>query len=204
MKNNETVKEIGRNLKTQATILGGIVAVFWLLEIVDWLIFKGNLDKLGIRPRDLIGLRGILFGPFLHANFRHLIANTLPFIVLGWFVMMRDLRDFIAVTLITALISGFGIWLFGANQSIHIGASGIVFGYFGFLVLRGYFERSLSSILWAVFVVFLYGGMIWGILPQGTGISWQAHLFGFIGGGVSANLLTNQRNNITQRSPIEL
>lgn len=186
---------LGRHLRMQLTILGGIIGVLWLLEIIDWLIFRGALDSLGVRPRTLIGLEGILFGPFLHAGFAHLLANTIPFLILGWLVMVRGIRQFFAITGIIMVISGLGIWLIGPNGSVHIGVSGIIFGYFGYLLLRGYFERTLSAILWSVLVIFLYGGMLWGVLPRGLGISWQAHLFGFIGGGLAAYV--SSRNKVS-------
>jgi membrane associated rhomboid family serine protease len=191
------VNKVGGRLKRQVTILGIFVAIFWILELLDWIVFRGSLDALGIRPRSAAGLRGVLLAPFLHAGFGHLIANTIPFLVLGWFVLIGRLRDFFVVTVITILVSGLGIWLTGANRSIHLGASGLIFGYFGFLVMRAYFERSLSSIVWSLLVIFLYGGMLFGIVPQGAGISWQAHLFGFAGGGLSAYLLTGTGNDMT-------
>lgn len=195
MDNREQLQEIGQSLKTQAIILGGFVLAFWLFEIVDELFFHNALNGLGVQPRTLEGLRGILLAPFLHGNFAHLAANTIPFVVLGWFVMMQGLREFWVVTVVTAVISGMGMWLFGSNGSVHIGASGLIFGYFGFLLLRGYFERSVSAILWAIVVFLLYGGMMWGVLPGRIGISWQAHLFGFIGGGLSAYLLARRKPN---------
>lgn len=188
----QQMRQIGELLKAQAIILGAFVAFFWVLEGVDYLIFGGSLDALGIRPRTVSGLWGILFSPFLHGGFGHLMANTVPFLVLGWFVMVRRLSDFFTVTAVVILISGIGTWLIGPANSVHIGASGLIFGYFGFLVLRGYFERSPSAILWSIVVIFLYGGLIWGVLPQDNGISWQGHLFGFIGGGVAANMLAKR------------
>lgn len=194
MDENQVVplRSMGREIKRQAMTLGVIVAIFWLVEILDWIFFHGSLDTLGVRPRSLIGLRGILFAPFLHANLGHLLANTFPFLILGWFVLVRRERDFVVVSVIAAVVSGLGIWLIGPSRSIHIGASGIIFGYFGYLLLRGYFERSLSSVLWSVLVVFLYGGMLFGVIPRAAGVSWQAHLFGFIGGGLAAYLLVNR------------
>lgn len=197
MDNRERVRVIGQELRTHAYILGGLVLLMWLIEIVDRLFFRGTLDVLGVRPRTLAGLWGIFLAPFLHAGFAHLIANTLPFIVLGWFVMLRSTADFFVVTGITAVVSGLGIWLTGPNRSVHIGASGLIFGYFGFLLWRGYFERSAQSILWAIFVGLLYGGLIWGVLPQQAGISWQAHLFGFIGGAVAAYVVTDREMTIS-------
>jgi membrane associated rhomboid family serine protease len=193
--NNRSVRAIGTELKAQAIILGGFVLVIWSLEVVDWLFFGGRLDVLGIRPRTMTGLWGILLGPFLHVGFSHLLTNTVPFVVLGWLVMVRRLADFFVVTAVTAVISGLGVWLIGPSRSIHVGASGIVFGYFGFLLSRAYFERSLSSIAWALVAILFYGGMLWGVLPQGPGISWQGHLFGFIGGSLAAYLLTERETH---------
>lgn len=186
---NEQLQAISRNLKQYAIVLGGFVLTFWLLEIVDYLLFAQGLNGLGVRPRTLEGLWGILLAPFLHGNFAHLAANTIPFVVLGWFVMLQGVARFWLVTGIVAVVSGAGMWLFGESNTIHIGASGLIFGYFGYLLLRGYFERSVSAILGTVLVVILYGSMIWGVLPGRIGISWQAHLFGFFGGGLAAYLL---------------
>ncbi len=195
MTRNDSWRTIQENLKMQAAILGGFVAFLWLLEAVDWLIFRGQLDNWGVWPRTAVGLWGILFAPLLHVGFGHLAANTVPFLALGWFVMVRRMSDFFMVTVVTAVVSGLGIWLIAPSGTVHLGASGLIFGYFGFLLLRGYFERSFSSILWSILVLFLYGGMIWGVLPQRYGISWQSHLFGFIGGGLAAYWLTQRRVN---------
>ncbi|MCA1992835.1 MAG: rhomboid family intramembrane serine protease [Coleofasciculus sp. S288] len=183
---------LARELKTQVKVLGGFVAIMWILEIVDLVVFQGALNAYGILPRHLIGLRGILFAPFLHGNFAHLIANTIPFLTLGWFVMLRETSDFFVVTAITMLVSGLGVWLLG-SPGLHIGASGVIFGYLGFLLLRGYFERNIPSILLSLIVGFLYGGTIWGVLPIQQGVSWEGHLFGFIGGILAARLLTRRK-----------
>jgi len=184
--------EVKQTVKMQAIILGGMIVFIWLVEIVDAFIFQGGLDTNGIRPRTVDGLQGILFAPALHSNFSHLMANTVPLLVLGWFVLLRGFKTFAVVTVTVILVSGLGTWLTGATNSVHIGASGLVFGYFGYLLLNSWFERSLASVLWAVLVFLLYGSLIWGVLPQGNGISWQGHLFGFIGGGVAAYLLAKR------------
>lgn len=193
IRNSERGVSLGRTLKTQAIILGGFVLLIWLLEIIDWLILKGSLDALGIQPRTLVGLRGILFMPFLHGSFGHVLANSIPFLILGWLVMLGGIPQFFTVAAVTIVVSGLGVWLFGSSNSVHIGASGLIFGFFGFLITKAYFERSLSSIILAVFVFALYGGLLLGALPQRAGISWQGHLFGFIGGALAAYLLTTSR-----------
>jgi membrane associated rhomboid family serine protease len=173
-----------REVTTQGIVLGGLVALMWAIEVVD-LGFGGRLDALGIWPRQSRGLMGILFAPFLHGGFRHLISNTVPFLVLGWLIMAKDWSEWLVVSIVVALISGGGTWIFGAN-GVHIGASGVIFGYFGFLLARAFFERSVGSFLTAMLVLAMFGGMIWGILPIRVGISWEGHLFGLIGGIVAA------------------
>ena len=192
MSNNTNWRSIGQELKSHAYILGGLILFMWLLEVTDQFIFGTGLDAYGVRPWSINGLRGILFAPFLHAGFPHLIANTVPFLVLGWLVMIKQVRDFVMVTLIVMIISGLGIWVFGKPSSVHLGASSLIFGYFGFLLLRGYFERSPHSIFFSVIVAVLYGGLLWGVLPGQTGISWQGHLFGFVGGGLAAYLMAER------------
>ena len=193
---SEDRKAIARELKSHGIILGGFVAIIWILEIVDIFFLRGRLNSYGILPRHLIGLRGILFAPFLHGGFGHLIANTVPFLTLGWLIMLRETSDFFIVTAMTMLVSGVGVWLFGAPFSVHIGASGLVFGYLGFLLLRGFFERSFIAIVLSLIVGSLYGGVIWGVLPLQSGISWEGHLFGFIGGILAARWLSRQKREV--------
>lgn len=184
---------IKRELKLQSTLLFGFVALLWAIEIVDAVLFGGSLDRFGVRPRTLGGLMGIAFAPLLHMGFGHLIANTLPLITLGWLIMLRETRDLIVVTVLSALASGLGVWLIGASYSVHIGASGVIFGYFGFLLFRGYFERSLLSIGLSLAVAAVYGGMLWGVFPSGFRISWEGHLFGFLGGVLAARLMSRPK-----------
>lgn len=191
----QKLQTISGELKTQFKILGSCVIVFWSVVIVNELLFSGRLNALGILPHHLIGLRGILFAPFLHGGFYHVAANTLPFIVLGWFVMLRNINDFYFVSFISALIGGLGTWLVGRPDSVHIGASGVIFGYFGYLLFRGYFERSFVAIAISVIVAMIYGGLVWGVLPTRAYISWEGHLFGFIGGIIAAKMLSESKNN---------
>ena len=186
------MRHAANRLKAQAIILGIFVALIWLLEIIDIVLFHQGMNALGIWPRHAAGLWGILFMPFLHGGLGHVAANTVPFIILGWLVMLRSFNDFAAVTLLTMLLTGLGLWLFGAARAVYIGSSGLIFGYFGFLLLRGYFERSPQSIGVALIVTLLYGGLLWGVLPQQPGISWEAHLFGFLSGVLAASLLSNR------------
>lgn len=189
----DNARGIINELKAQVFILGGTVLLMWIVEFFDLIVFGGGLDKFGIIPGSAMGLRGILFAPFLHGDFVHLAANTIPFVTLGWLIMLRETSDFFVVSIISMIVSGLGVWLFAPPNSIHIGASGVVFGYLGYLVFRGYFQRSPGAILLSLIVLFVYGSMIWGVLPTQIGISWQGHLFGFIGGAIAARLLSPQR-----------
>lgn len=182
---------IGGELKTHILILGTLVGIMWIVEVVD-IALAGRLNYLGIYPRNPIGLRGILLAPFLHRDFRHLISNTIPLVVMGWFVMLRGVSEFFKVSAIVILASGLGVWLLGA-PGLHIGASGVVFGYFGFLLSRAYFERSALSIAMSLAVGLLYGGIIWGVLPGQLGISWEGHLFGFLSGIFAARQISLRR-----------
>jgi membrane associated rhomboid family serine protease len=179
------MKEIVSMVKSQVLILGTLVAIMWGIEILDVNIFRHGLDSFGILPRNPIGLRGILFAPFLHGSFGHLEANTIPFLILGWLIMSESIEHFAIVSIICMVVGGFGTWAFGAN-AFHIGASGVIFGYLGFLLARWYFDRRIGSALIALFVGSTYGGVLWGVLPSMPGVSWEGHLFGFIGGIVAA------------------
>lgn len=169
------------------------VTIFWAIEILDFFVFKGSLDRYGIQPHEVIGLRGILFAPFLHGGFGHLMANTIPFIILGWLTMIQETKDFYIVSFLSALVGGMGVWVFGAPGSIHIGASILIYGYLGFLLLRGYFQRNFPSIALSIFVAVAYGGLIWGVFPSDMRVSWQGHLFGFIGGAIAAKIIAQEK-----------
>ncbi|MEO1510284.1 MAG: rhomboid family intramembrane serine protease, partial [Cyanobacteria bacterium J06633_23] len=161
-------------------LLGTVLISLWSIEIIDFLVFGGGLDRYGIRPRSLGGLWGIPLAPFLHGGFRHLLANTVPLLTLSWWVMMRSIGTWLMATIMITLVGGAGTWLLARGGSVHIGASGLVFGYLGFLLGRGYYERTMGAIAIALFVLATYGAMFWGVFPTQPGISWESHLFGFI------------------------
>lgn len=188
-----------RRLLRQAVVLGAIVAFLWAVEMADALFLRGALDGFGIQPRALGSLPAITLAPLLHAGFGHLLANTIPFVVLGWLVMMRRSSDLLVVGLTAAIVSGLGIWLFGGANTLHLGISGVIFGLLGYLLARGYYERSISAVALAVFALFLYGGMLWGVLPLQQGVSWQGHLFGFVGGVLAAYAMVGRRREGVRR-----
>ncbi|WP_346041830.1 rhomboid family intramembrane serine protease [Actinomadura chokoriensis] len=160
-------------------LIGSITAVMWVLEAFDYTT-NGWLDRFGIQPRDVDDLPDIFTAPFMHAGFGHLMANTLPFLILGFIAAARGIAKFLAASLIIIVVGGLGVWFLSSANTL--GSSILIFGFFGYLVGRGIFERRLLDIGIAVAVVAVYGTMIFGVIPGDPGISWQGHLFGLIGG----------------------
>jgi membrane associated rhomboid family serine protease len=191
------MRALERAAKVQAAILFTLVLLAWILELVDRVAYGGTLDRFGIQPREVGRLWGILVAPLLHVGWVHLASNTGPFIVLGWLVLLRGIRDFVVVSVCAILIGGLGVWIFGAANSIHVGASGVVFGYLGYLLARGYFERSVWSVVLAIGAGILYGSVLWGLVPGQSGISWEGHLFGLVGGVAAARLLVSSQRNVS-------
>jgi membrane associated rhomboid family serine protease len=173
-------------LSRRLLLLGAILVLLWVVEIADWVVWHGAFDRFGIQPRTLIGLRNIFLAPWVHVGFGHLLANSLPFLFLGWLVSLYGLPEFWRVSLVAALVSGLGVWLLGAPHTLHLGLSGVIFGYLGYLLLRGVFERSLQAIVVAILAFLLYGSLLWGLIAWQPGVSWLGHLFGFLGGALAA------------------
>jgi membrane associated rhomboid family serine protease len=172
-----------------AAVIGLLVAVMWVVEIVNK-IDGQRLTSDGIYPRALAGLPGIISAPFLHAGFGHLIGNTIPFIVLGLVIAAAGARRIIEVTVIVILVAGLGTWLTAGSHTDTVGASGVVFGYAGYLIARGFFTRSVAALALGVVVAVLFGGALATDLVPQAGISWQDHLFGGLGGILAARLLS--------------
>jgi membrane associated rhomboid family serine protease len=179
-------------LRDQAYFIFTIVGIFYFIELADVLTGQSLEIWGGIYPRKLTGLIGIPLAPFLHGNWPHLFANTLPFIVLGGLVIISSNRErFVGVSCIIAGIAGIGTWLF-AKGGYHIGASSLIFGYLGFLLWRAWLGRNLGWTIIAVLAGFLYGSIIISLFrSQGQGgISWSGHAFGLAGGIIAAFIFT--------------
>jgi membrane associated rhomboid family serine protease len=175
-------------IQGHVVLLLSLLGIMWAVEVVDLLPFV-QLDRYGIHPRSVSGLPGIVLAPFLHAGFGHLIVNSIPFVVLGGIVLLGGLRVFWRVTIFVTLAGGLGVWLFAGRFTNHLGASGLIFGYLGFLLARGVFEKSLPWLLVACAILIGYGGLLVGVLPLQAGVSWQGHLFGFLAGVGAARLM---------------
>lgn len=168
-------------------LVAAMAALMWVSEIVDQL--GGDLDRHGIQPRDAGGLEGVAAAPFLHVSFEHLIANTVPFLAFGAAIALGGAARVVAVTAIVAVVGGLGTWLTGPDDTNHVGASGVVFGYAAYLAVRGVYSRSIVQVLFGVIVLAVWGTTLLRGLVPADGISWQGHLFGAIGGVVAARLL---------------
>ncbi|MFC4946096.1 rhomboid family intramembrane serine protease [Pseudonocardia sp. GCM10023141] len=163
-------------------------ALLYVIEIVDRVTSLG-LENDGIISRNLSGLWGILWAPLLHGGWDHLLSNTIPFLVFGFLAMAGGIRQFVGVTALIWLVSGLGVWLIGPDRTSTIGASGVIFGWLVFLLVRGFFARSLAQIGVAVVLLLVWGSVLLGILPGQPNISWQAHLFGALAGLLAAALV---------------
>ncbi len=178
----------------RAAVLFGGVGLVWAVSLYA-LADQSVLYALALTPRRLDGLPGVMGMPFVHQSLWHLVANTLSLVPLAAIVLFRGVRYYLVTVAWIVVLGGLAVWLFG-REAVHVGASGLVFGLVGFLVVRGLYERALTSLLVSLVVVLLYGGTIWGVLPRGDGVSWEAHLFGLIAGAATARVLVglNARN----------
>ena len=158
----------------------GFVFLLWIIKISE-MIFNLNFTALGILPRSVAGIPGILLSPLIHANIKHLFSNSLPILFLGTGIIYFYRKSSYKVILIIYIGTGLLDWLF-ARKAYHIGASGIIYGFVAFLFFSGIIRRDTRAIALALLVTFLYGSLIWGILPLDSGISWESHLFGSVMG----------------------
>ncbi len=169
-------------------LIAAFTGVLYLTEAVD-MVLGGALDRSrGIEPRQLDGLDGVVWAPLLHGDWPHLVANTVPVLVLGFLALAGGIGQFVTVTATIWLVGGLGTWLTG-SPGVHLGASILIFGWLVFLLIRGFFARSASQILLAVVLFVAWGGVLWGVLPGAEGISWEGHLFGAVGGLLAARLV---------------
>jgi membrane associated rhomboid family serine protease len=162
------------NFRLAIRISLGFVALLWLIQLLNWGLDL-ELERFGVRPRQLAGLSSILLAPLLHGGFAHLVANSLPLLVLG--TGMLHLYPNSALKVIPAVYLGPGIavWLFG-RASVHVGASGMVYGLVSYIFIAGVLRRDRRAVAASLLVCFLYGTLVWGVLPLKAGISWETHL----------------------------
>ncbi|MDO5099232.1 MAG: rhomboid family intramembrane serine protease [Corynebacterium sp.] len=169
----------------------GYTLIIWAVHIINASVFSNHLAYFGIRPLDPATLWHIVTSPLIHGSFNHLIANTVPGAVFSFLIGWSGARVYWEVTLITMAIGGIGVWFTGGVGTTHIGASGLIYGWLAYLIIRGIFNRSLNQVLLGFVLAVAYSGLVWGVLPGEPGVSWQAHLFGAIGGMVAGAFITS-------------
>lgn len=182
---------MGRVASTGLGLLAVALVMMWAIELVDTIVLDDRLQGNGIQPRQIDGLDGVLWAPFLHSNFGHLISNSVPFLALGFLVALRGMRYWLTVTLWVLVVGGGLTWLLAGGGN-HIGASGVVFGYFGALMGAAFYDRRPRVLAPALVAVLLYSGLVAGVVPQ-EGISWEGHLFGLVSGALAARTLASGR-----------
>jgi membrane associated rhomboid family serine protease len=161
-------------------ILFKILLVPWIVFLLNK-IFNNKLLYLGIFPRHLLGLPGIVFSPLLHANFNHLFFNSIPLAVLSNFILMQGVNYYLKVTIAITLISGILIWCFG-KPGVHIGASAVITGYWSLLLMHSYQMGTITAIILGGICLYYFAGIFFGIFPGKKGVSWEGHLFGLLAG----------------------
>ncbi len=178
--------------KSNSRLLWQFIALLWILEIIDQVLLGRRLDSFGLQPGNWDHWQGILLMTFLHGDLHHLLNNTIGLAVFGTLLLAGNRNDIYYATIGAILGCGLAIMFLGQPGSLHIGASGLVFGWWSFLIARGFYQGNFRSILFALLMILFFGGMIYGILPGQPGISWQGHFGGAIGGVTVARFTTKK------------
>lgn len=187
-----TRRDVGGYLRRTGLTIGGFIALIWIVYVLTTL-FPTAILAFGIQPRETEGLIGIPLHVFLHGNLAHLLHNSVGMLIFGTLLYLREERDFWIVSAIGVLLGGFGVWLLG-SPAVHIGASTVLFAYFGYLVAVGLFERRIGSLILSLVLFIGWGSVLLGVLPNQNGISWEGHLFGLGAGILAARLLARRRS----------
>ena len=166
--------------KTQISVILYIIATLWAINLLNFLL-RYRLNIFGLLPRRISGIPGIFISPLLHGNFNHVFFNSIPLFVLGLYMLTLGNYLFICSTFVIILFGGAAVWLCG-RAYLHIGASGLISGYFSFVIGIAYIQPTISTLFIAIIALYYFGGIILGLLPTEEGTSWESHLAGFMAG----------------------
>ncbi|MFE9912678.1 rhomboid family intramembrane serine protease [Streptomyces clavifer] len=191
MRTRATTTATARAVTAGAVMLAW-VGLLWLLEGIDTMTGH-SLDTYGVSPREPSELLDVVPAAFLHSGWEHVASNSVPLLVLGFIAALAGIRRFAAVVLVVIVTGGLGVWLTAPPNTVTLGASGVVFGLFGYLLVRGFVDRRPLDIVVGLIIAAVYGSLLWGVLPTDSGISWQGHLFGLVGGVAAAFVLRRPR-----------
>ncbi len=186
----DAFNQIFSSIQENFGLLAAIILILWGIQFLNH-ISGYRLNLLGIYPRTVHGLIGIIAAPFLHGSFQHLFFNTLPLIVLGALVLVNGKPAFLEISAIIMGISGFATWLFG-RRALHVGASGVILGYWGFLLFSAYEEQSALTFALGFLCLYYFGGLALNLFPTEEKVSWEGHVFGFFSGILASYLMTHQ------------
>lgn len=178
-----------RTFRNALIVMGAFLALIWILQVINWADgYRLDMD-LGIYPDNVGKLEDIFTAPFLHVSWQHIEGNSVPLFVLGVLAAYRSIARFFFVTFIAAVTSGMAVWLFQSSHTVTVGASGLIFGYFGYVLLRGFFDRSFVDIGVGLVAGVLYWTILEVAIPGTPGVSWIGHVGGLVGGVLAAWLL---------------
>ena len=180
-----------RKFRDALIVMGAFLAVIWILQVANWADGYRLDSEFGILPEHVSRLGDIFTAPFLHFSWQHIEGNSVPLFVLGVLAAYRSIGRFLLVTLIVAVTSGMAVWLFQSGNELTVGASGLIFGYFGYVLVRGFFDRNLVDIGVGLVAGALYWTILQVAIPGTPGVSWIGHLGGLVGGVLAAWLLRN-------------
>jgi membrane associated rhomboid family serine protease len=173
-------------------VMVGVVGFIWAVQVINWADGYHLSVRYGIRPRDIGDLTGVITAPFLHLSWGHIEGNSGPLFIFGFLAAFRGVKKFLSLTVLIVLVSGLGAWLISSDGTVTAGASGVVFGYFGYVIVRGFFDRHRLDIAVGLVMALSFAYQFTVLLPH-RGISWQGHLFGFVAGIAGGWLLRDRR-----------
>ena len=174
--------------------IGGITAGLYGVELADSASSHSLDSDLGIHAHRVTDLWAVFTSPLVHASWAHLAGNTIPLVILGFIVLLEGWRRFLGVAVIGSIAAGLSAWLFSPAHTVTVGASGVIFALLTYLIARGIYTRRIGQIIAGVVIAIGFGSLIWGVLPTNSGVSWQAHLGGAVGGVLAAWVLSDRRD----------
>jgi membrane associated rhomboid family serine protease len=183
---------LGKALRALVFMLG-FLGLLWLIQVINWADSYHLDSRFGILPHHESHLGDIFTAPLLHFNWQHLEGNSIPFLVLGFLAAYRGIMRFVAVTLIVAITSGLAVWFFQSSSELTVGASGLIFGYFGYVLVRGIFDRNLVDVVVGILAGVAYFGILAVAIPGTPGVSWIGHAGGLAGGVLAGWVLRSRR-----------
>jgi membrane associated rhomboid family serine protease len=191
-----------RRFRDALIVMGAFLAVLWILQVLNWADGYRLDSEFGILPEHVSRLPEIFTAPFLHFSWQHIEGNSVPLFVLGVLAAYRSIGRFLLVSLIVAVTSGMAVWLFQSSNELTVGASGLIFGYFGYVLIRGFFDRSLVDIVVGLVAGVLYWTILQVAIPGTPGVSWIGHLGGLVGGVLAAWVLRTPTVRPVFRRPV--